>query len=187
MTGPPRPGPPNPPPPNPNRARPGPPNPCFGPGTDVVVVEVEAVAAASGVPPDAVAAWASAVAPTATPAAAPMPTATFSQRRRGRPGRSGVGPQGAWAPGGVPGMSCIVQPLRLASAGGPFLRTTVRLDSVATLWISLFFPGQGHKRARPQAGPSGPDRRPLGPAPRPAMQEGVKETGRRAVPTLSVR
>jgi hypothetical protein len=52
----------------------------------VVVVELDAVTVAAlgdTVLPVEVVAWANAVAPTATPAAAPMPTANFKRRRRG--------------------------------------------------------------------------------------------------------
>src|SRR5450631_3299173 len=121
---PPMPGGPKPPPaPNPPPMRPGPPKRWTRPGTVVVVVDVasEAVTAALAgvVGPEDVAACANAVAPTATPAAAPTPTANFNIRRRGRTSsdcgaRSHGGP---WSAEGVPGVWCIDQPLRLVGSG----------------------------------------------------------------------
>ncbi len=138
----PKPGPPRAPaPPNAPPRRPGPPNPWGRPGTVVVVdVAPDAVTAAAlswGVPLEEVAAWASAVAPTATPAAAPTPTASLSMRLP-RAGRGG-GDQRISGAGGVTDRSSIAQPLRLPSSstgGGAVLSVTVRLDPVVKLWIT---------------------------------------------------
>ena len=68
---------------------------------------------------------------------------------------------------------------------GPCLLTTVRRHPVATLWISPFFSRSGPQTRWTEAGPWAGADVPSVPAPRPAVPEAVKETGRRAVPTLS--
>jgi hypothetical protein len=109
----------------------------------VVVAAVDAVTEASlswtlaAEGPD----WARAVAPTATPAAAPTPTANCTQRRLDRDGTGARAPAGVGSTGGITGTSFMAPPLGLASTRSA-LCVTVRLVPVVELWISTESAGQ---------------------------------------------
>src|SRR5579864_7073843 len=181
---PPRPGPPG--PPNPPPKRPGPSNRGDGSGTvEGVDVEPDAVTLASlgGVAPDDVAAWASAVAPTATPAAAPSPTASFTARPPRRRGgcASGRGHVGTGDGEGLSGMSSIALDLRDDFLGAVAGRT-VRPDPVVKLWIRLISLNKAGGLVRTPSGDQAPseERTP------PAMRDHL-DTAPPTAPSLHTR